>query len=276
MSSAKKKHDDDDHRSHDDDDDGFHFPTLTDAQISTAKLFYYDANDLFLSFTHQQSVHIDAQLDPTGRDSGGHLFTGSGNNSTPMKVVDNNHADVELALGVAYRTGDSIHSSFTDFTGATHYNVPAGQQVLDPAHNVSSNASNRAAWKVDFSVDSALDGSTKHLDQFDFKMLLDTDPTGGVNFKELHLAASATAPDGYVWLDSHGVAVIDDGKGNPAHPGQVNQNSMNLDFGYWGGATAPNAIGSHFDVILTAENHSTHQVLAVDHIVLDVTAHIIA
>jgi hypothetical protein len=278
-SKTKKKnhYDDHDHDHHDDHDGGgfgggLDLPSwLSPQTASTLKLIYYDFADIYLTATHKQTVHVDANLDATAHNSSNNMFSGSGNPAFPWKVVDNTSAGIELGFGVAYRQGDSVTSSFTDATGATHYNVPDGQQVVDPAHNVTSSNPNRAAWKVDFSVDTALGGSTKTLDQFDFKMLLDIDPTSGVNFKELHLVNSNGATlNGYVWVDANNVPVIGDSAGNPAHPGQLDQNSMNLDFGFWGGAGAPNAAGSHFDVFLIAEDENTHQPLAVNHIVLDV------
>jgi hypothetical protein len=237
--------------------------------LSGLELVYYDFADLFLTATHKQVAHYDSNLDVTAHDSHKNIFSGSGNPATPWKVVDNSSAHIELGLDVAYRQGDSIHSSFTDATGATHYTVPDGPQVADPAHNVPSSNAGRAAWKVDFSVDSALGGGTQKLDHFDFKLFLDIDPTTGVNFKELHLARDNAAPDHFVWLDTANHVVIGDGAGNPAHPEQLDQNTMNLAFGYWGGAAA-NPTNSHYDVLLTAEDHTSHLPLAVNHIVLDV------
>src|SRR4051812_38512817 len=137
------------------DDDGPHI-SLTPGQLSTLQLVYYDINDLLLAVTHKESKHVDANLDATAHDSSNNMFSGSGNPASGWKVVDNASSGIELGLDVAYRQGDTIHSASTDFTGATHYNVPAGQQVIDPAHNVPFDNANRAAWKVDFSVDSAL------------------------------------------------------------------------------------------------------------------------
>lgn len=262
----------------DDDDDGFHFPQSLKHDIdklgSTTKLLYYDLADVVLTGTHQQTIDPHGNLEPNAHDAHNDMFSGTGNTAADWKIVDNAKAGVELGLHVGYRQGDSITAGATDVTGATHYTVPDGQQITDPAHDVPGDNPNRAAWKVDFSVDSSLGGSTKALDKFDFKLLLDTDPTSGVNFKELHLVNTHGAtPDGYAWVDANGNPVIGDGAGNPAHPGQIDQNSMNLDFGYWGGTGAANAPGSQYDVILTAENHNSHQVVAVDHIVLDVVDH---
>jgi hypothetical protein len=133
--------------------------------------------------------------------------------------------------------------------------------VIDPAHGVSSANANRAAWNFDFSVNTGLDGSTRTLDGFDFRITITSgDGEQGV-FDLQHLGAGNTP-----WLNSTNTGGFADEDGsNP----QLSQNSVNLGFSFFSaifGTDALNA-GETYDITLQAFDHG-HVVAQVHDVVL--------
>src|SRR3954469_9691930 len=94
---------------------------------------------------------------------GTQMYYGSGNSPNNFHIENNNTLEVELALKEHYRTGNDIAPSTTDADGTEHFTVPAGTQVVDPFHGVSSANAGRSAWNFDYVVSTALDGSTTTL-----------------------------------------------------------------------------------------------------------------
>jgi hypothetical protein len=190
-------------------------------------------------------THGDA--DPSNDE----MFFGDGNLPTNYNITIDDKADVELGLKIHYRTGDDITPISVEADGTAHYEVPAGTQVADPAHNVSSDAPNRAAWNFDFSVNTGIDGSTNTLDDFDFRIIL-SDDDGNVQKFDLQHVASGNTP----WVnDTTGAGAtlggFDDEDGsNP----QLSQNSVNLGFGFLQAAFGDDALaaGEHYALTLQA------------------------
>jgi hypothetical protein len=190
------------------------------------------------------SSSYDDNGTPTPADD--EMFFGDGNKPTNYNISVDSKADIELGLKIHYRTGDDILPTSVDADGTAHYTVPDGTQVVDLAHGVSSAAPNRAAWNFDFSVNTGIDGSTKTLDDFDFRILITSgDGEQGV-FDLQHLGAGNTP-----WLNTPATGGFADEDGsNP----QLSQNSVNLGFGFLQaifGADVYNA-GETYDITLQA------------------------
>jgi hypothetical protein len=100
------------------------------------------------------------------------MFFGDGNKPTNYNISVDDRTEIELGLKIHYRQGNDITPVSVSADGSANYNVPAGAQVVDPAHGVGSANLNRAAWNFDFSVNTGLDGSTKTLDNFDFRIVI--------------------------------------------------------------------------------------------------------
>jgi hypothetical protein len=188
------------------------------------------------------SSSYDTKGTPSTSDD--EMFFGDGNKPTNYNIVVDEKADIELGLKIHYRTGDDIEPTSVDADGTAHYDVPAGTQVIDPDHNVSTAAPNRAAWNFDFSVNTGIDGSTNTLDQFDFKIVI-TSGDGEVGVFDMQHLADGITP----WGTLAGGFADEDGT-DP----QLSQNSVNLGFGFMTaifGADALNA-GETYDITLQA------------------------
>jgi hypothetical protein len=190
------------------------------------------------------------------------MFFGDGNKPTNYNIAVDTKAHVELGLKIHYRQGADILSTSKDADGTAHYLVPAGTQVADPAHDVGSANPNRAAWNFDFSVNTGLDGSTKTLDNFNFRIIITSgDGEQGV-FDLQHLGAGNTP-----WLNSPATGGFADEDGsNP----QLSQNSVNFGFNFLKAIFGTDALdaGQTYDIKLQAfDDHGkiitqVHDVLA--------------
>jgi hypothetical protein len=176
---------------------------------------------------------LNANLDVTATDGNGHTLNGSGNPATGWET-ENNGA-FQLGSNVHYRTGDTAQPTAVDEHGTLFYNMPAGPQVVDPAHNVSSAVANRGATSFDFSFDTGVGpGSHQTIQQFlasggQFLFSIDLDPGAGNDPLQLHAVYDPVHNTGgshVVWQDSHHNIVIGDDGGNAF----VTQNSQNLAF----------------------------------------------
>jgi hypothetical protein len=171
------------------------------------------------SFGTLDSSSYDTKGTPDSADD--EMFFGDGNLPTHYNVVVDAGTNIELGLKIHYRQGDDIlPTSGTD--GTLSYEVPAGTQVIDPAHGVSSDAPNRAAWNFDFSVNTGINDSTDTLDDFDFRIII-TSGDGEQGIFDLQHLGSGNTP----WGTVAGGFADEDGS-DP----QLSQNSVNLGFGF--------------------------------------------
>jgi len=172
-------------------------------------------------------------LNANATDGHGHALFGSGNPATNWEVETN--GNFQLGTNVHYRTGDQIAPVDVDHDTLV-YDAPAGPQVADPAHGVSSAAPNRNAvsWDYSFSTGNGTGGETiqSFLTHGQMLMQIDTDPGKGTSFLDLHavydpaLNTAHTNSSGIVWEDKAGHVVINDDQGNAF----VTQNSENPAF----------------------------------------------
>ena len=136
--------------------------TITDGLLT-------DIGTLTIEVTEQGFRSLDA----ASVDGSGNIFVGTGNTGTNYNVSENHAAGLELGLKIHYRTGDDITPLSREADGTSHYLVPAGSQVVDPAHDVVGAAANRAAWNFDFSVDTDTTGSSgKTLNSYNFTITI--------------------------------------------------------------------------------------------------------
>jgi len=236
-------------------------------------------------------------LDTNATDGNGHALFGSGNPSTNWEIQSN--SNFQLGTNVHYRTGDQITPVANDH-GTLIYDAPAGPQVVDPAHNVSSAAPNRGATSFDFSFSTGHGSNPETIQSFlahGGQMLLniDLDPTAGTNFLALHAVYDPTTNTGgshVVWEDKSGHVVIGDDSGNQ----YVTQNSQNLAFYQalidtdphtpgvqTGGVSPPGQYDLVFEMIdhggnasaqglASSEEHGNGHIVALQHTQLNLTA----
>jgi hypothetical protein len=190
--------------------------------------------------------------------SGSQMYFGSGNSPANFHIEQNNTLGVQLALKEHYRTGDDIVHSSVDPDGTAHFNVPAGTQVVDPAHDVGSANAGRSAWNFDFVVATGLNGQTSDLSSFTFKLAV---TQNGTNTHIFDLN-----PVTHVWVDEANPAVGFGGDdfNHPASASvqsHVSENSVNLAFvaGAFGNLATSTAAGTTYDIKLEVFDH-THLV----------------
>ncbi len=166
-------------------------------------------------------------LDDTAVD-GDELYFGVGGN-LPTNFVVQRDDDIEVGIKTHYRTGHDIPVSYVDTSGVLHTFVPAGPQVVDPEHGVSSAKADRTAWGLTFSLNTAYGDSPVTLADLQAKLKFDIDPTEGTDFLILDLVQINPTPaeglSGYGWSDGITNVINDDG-GTP----EVTQNSFNYAF----------------------------------------------
>jgi hypothetical protein len=107
------------------------------------------------------------------------VFFGSGNTAANYNISVDSKTHIELGLKIHERQGPDILPTSVDSDGTAHYNVPAGTQPGNPG---------RAAWNFDFSVNTGLDGSTKTLDDFNFRIIIADDDGNSQAFDLQHVA----------------------------------------------------------------------------------------
>jgi hypothetical protein len=142
---------------------------------------------------HDDKLHahdfdqFHGNLDQSSTDDGAgpsnNTNVGTGNTAAGYDIFVNHDADIELGLKLHLRNGPDIAPNL-DGT----YDVPSGDQ-----------APNRAKWNFDFSVNTGIEGSTNTLDDFDFRIVIESgDGERGV-FNLQHVAPGVTP-----WLSSNG------------------------------------------------------------------------
>jgi hypothetical protein len=220
----------------------------------------------------QWHYHVNATLDDSAQDPAhpGTMIAGSGIPATAFGIAHNPSADtgIELGLAVHHRSGApadaAVQSTDNYDDGVLHYQVAAG---ADPGN------ANRAEWNFDYSVATGVDGQPTHLSDFNFKLLVDVDPTANTNYLEFTMSSGGASTAGVHWTDQYGHTIVDDeGIGN-----LVAQNSENFGFGMFRdsdpvtpGAQNYNFGPGHFDVVLEAHSLVDNHLLAANHIVVDV------
>jgi hypothetical protein len=194
-----------------------------------------DSDDLFHHRHHHDlsPTYLDSVLDITATDGHGHTLNGAGNPASGWEIQTN--GSFQVGSEVLYRTGDTVQPAGVTDDGTLIYQMPAGPQVVDPSHGVSSANPNRAATSFDFSFDTGV-GSGPHqtIQQFlasggEFIFKIDLDPSQHNDPLTLHAVYDPVHNTGgshVVWEDSHNNIVIADDGGNQ----YVTQNSQNYAF----------------------------------------------
>jgi hypothetical protein len=210
--------------------------------------------------------------DPSAQDpaSPGNLYVGSGIPATGFGVARNEDAGIELGFQVIYRQGPVVTTSDDYADGVLQFQVNDGPQST--ANGSFANNPNRAAWNFQFSVATGLNGETTDLDNFTFKLLIDTDKGAGTNYVSLtlepELTPQAAGQSGYQWRDdASGIVLIADDEGT----GNVTQNSQNYAFYNIPGYNIGNAFAGPgtFDLQLLAFDDQNN-LIGQNHIQVDV------
>jgi hypothetical protein len=228
-------------------------------------------------------LYLARTLSAPAQDPGspGNLWVGSGLPATNFIMQENLEAGVEVGIKAHYRQGHDILPSYVDPKGVVHVIVPAGPQVVDPAHGVPVAHPGRAAWNFTFSVNTALPGASPTLSNYEAELKIDLDPSEKTDYLTLKLtklgppAAAPSQINGYGWKTSKGITAIGDDEGTA----RVTQNSQNLAFyaalidtNKQQPGIQPYTFGpGQFDVELSLR-HKTGPELAKVHVVFDVVA----
>lgn len=180
-------------------------------------------------------LNATVALNATDPGNSDYIINGSGNPADGWAIQNN--GEFQLATDVHYRQGDTVQPVSVSSDGVLHYEMPAGQQMEDPDHNVPPDNPNNphAATSFDWSFDTGA-GSGPHPTIQEFlasggQMFysIDLDPSEHNNPLVLHAVYDASINTGgshVVWMDSHNTVVIADDDGND----YVTQNSQNLGF----------------------------------------------
>jgi hypothetical protein len=176
---------------------------------------------------------------------------GSGNLPTNYNISVDDKTHIELGLKIHDRQGPDYTAAAIDSDGTAHYNVAAGYQAGRAPSDTPLNANDVSLkWNFDFSVNTGLGGSTKTLDEFDFRIIIKSGDAGEQAVFDLqHLGAGNTP-----WLNSTHTGGFGDEDGPSA---QLSQNSVNLGFTFLSsvfGADVANA-GETYDITLQAFDH---------------------
>jgi hypothetical protein len=216
MSRHSWRYNSDHHDGHDHDDDDHDFN-----------------NGIFDNRSDLSPIILDAKLDVTATDGHGHTLNGTGNPAAGWETQTD--GAFQLGTDVHYRQGDVVQPVAVNDDGVLIYNMPAGGQVVDTDHGVSTANANRAATSFDFSFDTGVGpGSHQTIQQFlasggQFIFKIDLDPTQDNDPLTLHAVYDTVHNTGgshVVWQDAHNDIVIGDDGGNQ----YVTQNSQNLAF----------------------------------------------
>ena len=178
-------------------------------------------------------TELNATVAANATHGDGTILNGSGNPADGWEIQNND--GFQLATDVHYRQGDTVQPSAVTDNGALIYNMRAGQQVADPAHNVPADPGTHAATSFDFSFDTAAGpGSNPTIQEFladggQFIFKIDLNPGQQNDPLTLHAVYDESLNAGgshVVWMDQHNNPVIADDGGNAF----VTQNSQNLGF----------------------------------------------
>ena len=174
---------------------------------------------------------VNAVPDAAAQDpmSPGNLFAGSGIPATGFGLARNEDAGIELGMQIIYRQGPTVTTTDDYADGVLRFSVADGPQST--VNGSFQNAANRAVWSFQYSIATGLSGETTDLDSFDFKLLIDVDPTAATSYVTLELepelTPQAAGQSGFQWRDEATTLVpIADDEGNA----NVTQNSQNYAF----------------------------------------------
>lgn len=189
-------------------------------------------------------LYLTRTLDPTAiKPITNDMYTGNGNTVVNFMLKRNLKQDLEIAVKAKFRQGPDIRPTYVDADGIVHVEVPTGAQLTGPTCSLPSppTACNRAIWSWDYSISSAIEGSTRPLLDFDCRMRIDLDQSKKAKYLNLKLVrlrppgpfGSETDANGLGWK-AGSTTVIPDDAGNPDDAGapevQVTQNSQNYAF----------------------------------------------
>jgi hypothetical protein len=205
------------------------------------------------AYLHKYDIHDTfGQVDAEAA-SGTQMYYGTGNSITDFHIEQNNTLGFQLALKEHYRTGDDIAPTNTigDTGAVANFVAPAGAQIIDPAHDVSSASPNRAAWSFDFAVATGLNGAKTSLSDFTFKLQV---TQNGTNTHVFTLDAA-----NHTWVDQANPAVGFGGDdfnhaATASVQSHVAENSVNLAFlaAAFGPLATSTAAGTTYDIQLEA------------------------
>jgi hypothetical protein len=178
-------------------------------------------------------TQLNATVADNATKGNGTILNGSGNSASGWEIQ--NAGSIQLATDIAYRQGVTAQPTAVTDDGVLIYNMPAGQQVVDPAHGVPVARADRAAVSFDWSFDTDVTGSSSQtIEQFladggKFIFKIDLDASEDNDPLVLHAVYDPTINTGgshVVWMDQHDNIVIADDAGNE----YVTQNSQNYAF----------------------------------------------
>lgn len=255
--------------------DGFAY-TVADSQgaISNPTAVNVTINGVWETPTYIANGFLDESAqkpDTNGNPLDDQMLVGSGIPAKGFGLVRAEDAGIELGLQIIYRQGPTVTTTDDYADGILRFVVNDGPQST--ANGSFQNAANRAAWNFEYSVATGLNGQTTDLDDFTFKLLIDTDRSVGTNYVELVLGAESTpqgpGQSGYQWQipGSAFPAPIQDDAGNS----EVTQNSQNYafygipDYNAGTGFAGP----AEFDIVLQAYDMS-NTLIAENHIAVDI------
>jgi hypothetical protein len=195
------------------------------------------------------STMFNATVAPAGIAANGFLFFGTGNPPTGFAQQEDPTTPLELDLSLIYRTGDTIQPAGVTSCGEIIYRVPAGPQVIDPAHGVTVANPNRAAWNFNYAAVLGSDAGT--LEQFlrarnRLEIKIDLDPGAEVRSLTLHAVYDpALNPGGshIVWETKQGQILFGDDGGTT----QATENSENDAFWRTLIGSDPRHLGYNFE-----------------------------
>ncbi|CAH1654817.1 hypothetical protein CHELA1G11_13491 [Hyphomicrobiales bacterium] len=170
----------------------------------------------------QRDHEIGATLNSAGYDPGtGDLYLGPGHIPNDFSLVRNDYAGVELALKAHYIGSDETVVRGLDASGRVQFIVESGSQVAG-AHGATETRNDLAAWSIDFSILTGLDGHAGQLEDYRFTLQIDVDLSFGRSYIKLDLTGSNGVTD---WLDQAGIVRLADADGdNP----QLAQGNINI------------------------------------------------
>jgi hypothetical protein len=225
------------------------------------------------TWTYAVNAEIDESAQKPATED---MINGSGIPATGFGIATNEDRGIELGLQVIYRQGPTVTTTDDYADGVLNFEVNDGPQST--ANGSSANNANRASWSFEYSIATGLNGETTDLNDFTFKLLIDTDPGASETYTELHLVydpainnpgTNTADSNGYVWKNDANVTIIPDDDGvTPT----VTQNSQN--YAFYGiptyNAGTAFAGPAEFDIVLQAFSGST--LVAQNHISVDVLA----
>jgi len=200
---------------------------------------------------------------------GSQMYFGSGNSPNNYHIEDNHTLGIELGLKEHFRTGNDIAPTSVDANGVANFVVPAGTQVVDPAHGVGSADAGRSAWNFDYVVATGQDGQTTSLSDFTFKLQVTQNGTNTHIF--------TLDPTTHGWIDQANptIGFGGDDFNHPATVGtmtHVAENSVNLGFAplvsAFGPLASSTAAGTTYDIQLEAFKGVQLVGLVQDHVLL--------